>query len=104
MRPITLTVVVFAVACSSEKKPDKTETKPAEPVPSVPKKVIDQKPLPPLAADPGGATGKPAWATAFGGLSVDAPKAIAVAADGSSYVVGYFEGETDFGPPVGKKT
>src|SRR6185369_17757142 len=56
------------------------------------------------AADPGGATGKPVWQAGFGGPGIDSPRAIAVAADGSVYICGYVEGETDFGGSVGKKT
>jgi hypothetical protein len=77
-----------------------------EPAPSVappppPRPVVrpvDKTPLPPLAKDRTGATGKPVWATGFGGLGIDAPRAIAVAPGGESYVVGYFDGETDLGP------
>jgi hypothetical protein len=106
MRPITLALVVVSLsACSNEKKPDKVERgKETESAPIVPKKVIEQKPLPALAADPGGASGKAQWAAAFGGLGIDAPKAVAVGTDGSAYIAGYFEGETDFGGAIGKKT
>ncbi|HEX2691962.1 MAG TPA: SBBP repeat-containing protein, partial [Kofleriaceae bacterium] len=51
-----------------------------------------------LAHDPGGATGKPLWAIGFGGLGIDSPRAIVTAPGGDSYVVGYFDGETDLGP------
>jgi hypothetical protein len=61
------------------------------------KRTIDKTPLPALAKDRGGATGKPLWATGFGGLGIDAPRAIAVAPGGDSYVVGYFDGETELG-------
>ena len=64
----------------------------------VAKKPVDTRPLPPLAKDPGGATGKPLRSVGFGGLGVDAPRAIAVAATGDAYVVGYFDREGDFGP------
>ncbi|HET9620455.1 MAG TPA: SBBP repeat-containing protein [Kofleriaceae bacterium] len=61
------------------------------------KQPVDKRPLPPLVADPGGATGKPLWATGFGGLGIDAPRG--VASDGGDiFVVGYFDGETDLGP------
>jgi hypothetical protein len=62
------------------------------------KRAIDKSPLPGLARDRAGATGKPLWATGFGGLGIDAPRAIAIAPGGDSYVVGYFDGETDLGP------
>jgi len=57
------------------------------------KKPLDTHPLPALAKDPGGATGKPIWSTGFGGLGVDAARDIAVAPSGDSYVVGVFDGE-----------
>jgi len=62
------------------------------------KKPLDSKPLPPLAKDPGGSTGKPVRGTGFGGLGVDTPKDLALAANGDLYVVGYFDGELDAGP------
>ncbi|HEX3759499.1 MAG TPA: hypothetical protein VHW23_12370 [Kofleriaceae bacterium] len=62
------------------------------------KRPVDRTPLPPLARDRSGATGKPVWAIGFGGLGIDAPRAIATAPGGDSYVVGYFDGETDLGP------
>src|SRR5258706_16102128 len=105
MRSITFALVALSswTACSGKKEPDKTEQKPpVESAPITPKKVIDQKPLPPLAADPGGATGKAAWSAAFGGIATDAPKGIAVGTDGAAYVIGYFEGDTDFGGTDGK--
>src|SRR6266568_1815028 len=55
---------------------------------------IDKTPLPPLATNRGGATGKPIWALGFGGLGIDAPRAVAVAPGGDSYVAGYFDGVT----------
>jgi hypothetical protein len=63
-----------------------------------PKKPVDTKPLPPLAKDPGGATGKPLRGVGFGGLGTDAGRAIALAASGDAFVAGYFNGEGDFGP------
>lgn len=80
---------------------NKKDDKPAEkqvtpPAPQV-KKPVENKPLPPLAADPGGATGKAVWATGFGGLGIDSPRGIAVSPSGEVYVAGYFDGETDFG-------
>src|SRR5512140_1948331 len=102
MRSITFALIACA-ACSSKKEEAKPETKTPAPERAVePKKVVEQKALPPLAADPGGATGKPMWSTAFGGLGIDATKGVAVGPDGSSYVVGHFEGEIDFGGTIGK--
>lgn len=95
-------VLVALAACSSKKEPPKQENKVTETVPA-PKKPVPTAPLPGLAADPGGATGKPIWQTGFGGLGIDAPRGVAVGADGSVYVCGYFDGEIDFGGTIGKK-
>ncbi len=65
--------------------------------PAVIKKPIDTRPLPTLTKAAGGATGKPRSGTSFGGLGVDTPKDLALAADGSAYVVGYFDGVMDAG-------
>ena len=94
MRAI-VSCVLLLVACNKKDPDAKPEVKP--PPPQV-KKPVENRPLPPLAADPGGATGKAVWATGFGGLGIDAPRDITVGPDGASYVVGYFEGETDLGP------
>ena len=88
------------IACNDSKKESKPAEKAKEVTPPPPqvKKPVDTAPLPPLAADPGGATGKAVWATGFGGLGIDSPRAITVAANGEVYVVGYFDGEIDMGP------
>src|SRR5882724_9994850 len=62
------------------------------------KKPVDKTPLPPLANSPGGATGKPLWATGFGGLGIDSPRAVAAGPGGDVFVAGYFDGEIDLGP------
>jgi hypothetical protein len=75
------------------------EHKPTAPRPQV-KKPVDHTPLPPLppvAKDHGGATGKTIWATSFGGLGIDSPRAVATSGT-DVYVVGYFDGEIDLGP------
>lgn len=69
----------------------------AAPRPAV-KRAVDTTPLPPLAADRGGATGKPLWGLGFGGLGIDSPRAVAAAPGGDVYVAGYFDGEIDLGP------
>jgi len=69
----------------------------AAPRPAV-RQPVDHRPLPPLSTDRGAATGKPLWATGFGGLGIDAPRGVAIAPGGDCYVVGYFDGETDLGP------
>jgi hypothetical protein len=103
---VSASLVVAVVSCSNKKEEPKAkpadrskvvETEPA------PKKPVPTAPLPELAADPGGATGKPIWQTAFGGLGIDAPRGVAVGPDGSVYVVGYFDGDIDFGGTIGKK-
>ncbi len=58
---------------------------------------IDKAPLPPLGADPGGATGKVVWATRYGGLGTEVPRGIALAASGDTYLTGYVDGVADFG-------
>lgn len=97
-------VVIALVSCSTKHEPKPTQTKPPEPAPApAPKKPLPTTPLPPLSADPGGATGKPIWQAGFGGLGIDAARAVAVDASGDVYVAGYFDGEIDFGGTIGKK-
>lgn len=55
------------------------------------------KPLPPLAADPGGATGNVTTVTSVGGVKTDTIRALAAAADGGVFAVGYFEDEAKLG-------
>jgi hypothetical protein len=95
--------VACVLACSKGEKKAKEEPKAETTVSVAPKKAVPTAELPPLAADPGGATGKPVWQSAFGGFGIDSPRGIAVGSDGSVYVCGYIEGETDFGGSVGKK-
>lgn len=104
MRSRSLVFALGLVACGKAKPEDAAE-KPAGPaagsaaaeVRPVAKKPVDTKPLPALAADPGGATGKPLRGIGFGGLGIDSGRDIALAANGDAYVVGYFDGESDFG-------
>lgn len=104
---IALAALLAGPACKKDKEPSAPvqagDTKATEPPPQV-KKPVDTTPLPPLAADTGGATGKPLWATGFGGLGIDSPRDVAVAQDGSIYVAGLFDGEIDFGGTIGKHT
>ena len=90
--------IALAIALPAGCKRDE----PAPPKIAVPRRdvvrPIDRTPLPPLVKDPRGATGAPVWALGFGGLGIDAPRAVAVAPGGDSYVVGYFDGEIDLGP------
>jgi hypothetical protein len=106
MRPsviVLITACVFPVGCNNKKEEKKTEAPKATSVDIAPKKPVPTQELPPLAADPGGATGKPMWQAAFGGLGIDSTRGIAVGAGNEVYVAGYFEGEIDFGGTVGKK-
>jgi hypothetical protein len=101
MRSSSLVVVVALVACSHKEDSAKRAEKVVEH--AAPKKPVPTTPLPNLAADPGGASGKPIWQTAFGGLGIDAPRGVAVGPDGSVYVCGYFDGTIDFGGTIGTK-
>jgi hypothetical protein len=74
---------------------------PVQPVVAVEKKPLDTRPLPPLAEDPGGATGKPVAGIGFGGLGIEAPTGVVVGPAGEVYVCGYFDGEMDI-PGIGK--
>lgn len=108
MRPSSFAFAasLVAVAACSGKKEDKASppapTKVTEVAPV--KKPVDTTPLPPLAQDPGGATGTPLRATGFGSLGIDAPRDLALSPAGETYVVGYFDGEIDFGGTIGKHT
>src|SRR6185436_10312705 len=104
MRPSSLAlaacvVLVPVAGCKREAAPerDRAERKSTAQRPQK-KQPVDKTPLPGLAADRGGATGKPLWATGFGGPGIDSPRAPAVAPGCESYVVGFVEGEADLGP------
>ncbi len=108
MRSSFVVAICLCFACSSKKSADdhaapETGAPPTAPAKPVVKKPVPKTPLPTLAADPGGATGKPVWTAGFGGLGIDAPRGIAVDDAGNSYVAGYFEGEIDFGGAIGKR-
>lgn len=97
MRLVTMIVLgTSLVACKG--KQDQAAEKQVTPPPPQVKKPVDTTPLPPLAADPGGATGKAVWATGFGGLGIDSPRGLAVSPSGDVYVTGFFDGEIDLGP------
>jgi hypothetical protein len=98
-----LALALALVACGKSKD---SSDEPATAPKVIKKKPAPQAPLPPLAKDPGGATGKPTWAIGFGGFGSTAPRQIAIDADGASYVCGYFDGTVDFGagPKLGKRT
>jgi hypothetical protein len=105
MRSSWIVVVAALTACSHKKQEPKAKAESNKVVDNTPapKKPVPTAPLPELAADPGGATGKPIWQAGFGGLGIDAPRGVALGSDGSVYVVGYFDGEIDFGATIGKK-
>jgi len=100
---VAATASLVFVGCAKKTKKKDDEGPAPTSVSVAPKKVVENKALPPLAADPGGATGKPVWQAGFGGLGIDSAKAIAVNAAGETFVTGYFEGEIDFGGSLGKK-
>lgn len=103
MRSCMVVACLLLAACPSKKAtPKKQPEKVVEKAPEA-KKPVPTTPLPALAADPGGATGKPIWQTGFGGMGIDAPRGVAVGSDGSVYVCGYFDGEINFGGTIGKK-
>jgi hypothetical protein len=112
MRVTTLAIAsVCLLGCGKKSeetnKPDKgsdgAQGKVTEAPPPQVKKPVENKPLPELQADPGGATGKALWATGFGGLGIDPPRGLGVTAAGEVYAAGYFDGEIDFGGTIGKK-
>ena len=103
--PLALSLVAV-VACSKHRDdkpargPQPTENAPIHAM----KREVSKQPLPALATDTGGATGKPMWQLGFGGDGMDVPRGVAVGANNEVYVAGYFDGTADFGGPVGKKT
>jgi hypothetical protein len=105
---LTLALSLVAVVACSKHKDDQPVTSGPQPVENAPIKAVkhdvSKQPLPALATDTGGATGKPIWQLGFGGDGIDVPRGVAVGANNEVYVAGYFEGTADFGGPVGKKT
>lgn len=99
--------LLIALAGCSGKKADKQEPAPAPgsgstvapaPAPDDRPPPPPAKPLPALAADPGGATGTVEAVVSLGGTRVDSPRAIAPGPDGGAYVAGYFEDVATFAP------
>jgi len=103
MRLASIAIGLSLLACGKkEEEAPKESPRVVMPPPQL-KKPVDTKPLPQLEADTGRATGKPVWAVGFGGLGIDSPRDIAVAASGDAYVVGLFDDVIDFGGTIGKK-
>src|SRR5260221_13648456 len=98
----SIVVVCMLCACSQKKKqePVGTGSDNSPPLTQV-KREVSQRPLPGLASDTGGATGKPMWQVGFGGYGIDVPRGGAGAPAGSEakalYLAGYFARQTHFG-------
>jgi hypothetical protein len=99
------------VACGSSKDSsedrksnDQATAKQTEAVKPMVKKPVDTRPLPPLATDPGGATGKAVWSMGFGGVGIESPRGLAVAPSGELYLAGIFDGEMVVGDNKFKAT
>ncbi len=106
MRPTSLALMTAALipfGCDNAKPKKKEEAPPTTTVQIAPKKAVPTTELPPLAPDPGGATGKPVWQVGFGGLGIDSTRGVAAGPGGEAYVAGYYDGEIDFGGTIGKK-
>ncbi len=109
MRTLAAAAAALALlACGSKKEEKKAPPPPPKPTtPTTPDPPPAKPPaadsLPPLAADPGGATGAPAWGVGFGGLKSDVARGVAVDAAGDAYVVGDFEDAATFGA-LGERT
>lgn len=100
LRPTTLAIVLLAgcgkSAPDAGAKVAPTKGGPTTVAPQV-KKPIDKTPLPPLAANTGASTGTAKWALGFGGLGIEAPRALVIADTGDAYMAGYVEGDAEFG-------
>ncbi len=101
---LVLLPLLAAVACSPKKREAPAEppaaAAAAEPAPATPPP--PSKPLPPLAADPGGATGAARWAVGFGGAGTDAPRGIDLDERGA-VLAGLFSQTATFGA-LGERT
>jgi hypothetical protein len=108
---LSVLALLLACGCSSHKSQDPAAAPPngsgAVPPENAPppqvKQEVSKQPLPALATDTGGATGKPVWQYGFGGYGIDVPRAVTTDSNNDVYVVGYFDADIDFGPPVGVK-
>jgi hypothetical protein len=107
LRRVAVVVCSLAVlACGGKKDEDKKEPvkKPeAKPDAGPKKEVTPPPPLPELATDTGGGTGKPLWALPIGGLGMDVARDLAVDPTGDAILCGDFEEEATFGA-LGKRT
>ncbi len=98
-----MAAALLPFGCDSNKPKKKEAPPPNTTVQIAPKKAVPTNELPPLAADPGGATGKAVWQAGFGGLGIDSTRGVAAGPNGEAFIAGYFEGEIDFGGTIGKK-
>ncbi len=97
MRWCLLIAVLCAAACDKSPPADEAAAPKNVATRSVAKLPPPDKPLPPLAKDPGGATGSAQWGTGIGGLGIDSPRDVLASGD-DIFVVGQFEGDCTFGP------
>ncbi len=104
MRSLALVLVLASCSKAKEPPPSKTTAPSENPAPAeVIKQPVPTKPLPALALDAAGASGKPMWQLGVGGLGIDVPRGVAVDDQGDSYVAGYFDAEAQFGALGTKK-
>ncbi|MBK9072625.1 MAG: hypothetical protein IPL79_16745 [Myxococcales bacterium] len=106
LRPMAMVLLVglWATACSERgPAPDAAVLTDAASAPVLSPSTSTTPPAP--AADAKQAPENPStarhhalWASAIGGLATQASRAVATATDGSVYVAGYFEGDTEFSP------
>ena len=114
---VLVSTVVLAAACNGKKEPPAAgkaadgkgtaaagratggTAAAAEP----PRVAPPAKPLPPLEADPGGATGTVEWITTIGGVAGEVPRALAITAGDATVVAGDFEETASFGA-AGERT
>lgn len=102
LRRVAVVVSLLAIVACGNKKDEADKAPPKDPPKAAPdagiaKEVKPPDPLPPLAGDAGGGTGKPVWALPIGGLGSDVARDLAVDPTGDAILCGDFEGETTFG-------
>jgi hypothetical protein len=106
LRRVAVVVSLLALVACGGKKEEEKQAPPKDPppraAPDAGKPAEPLKPLPELAADPGGGTGKPVWAVPVGGLGSDVARDVAIDPAGGAILCGDFEEETTFGA-LGKR-